>query len=199
MAVVLNYEIEQTDNSQILVFKETTGAYDALLNTDGWGAPNDVHTGATPTLTITPPGGTASVYTSAEIPELASFPTTDTGLELNLTVSNLGLPQSLDSTGMLPDGVWNIKYEVTQGANVYEVTHKVFVSGSVRCCVYKQLASIDLTDCDCNSTEKSYALQSFTFYRAIIASAACGNEDKYEDLLELTNKLCAMCGCNDDC
>jgi hypothetical protein len=193
MAVVLNFEIEQTDNAKILIFRETTGAYDALLNTDGWGAPNDDTSGTTPTLTITAPGGTEKVYTASEITGLGSFPTTDANLELELTLENLNI--EADSNGHLPDGVWTIRYDVEKGLNKYTVFHKVFVSGSVRCCVYKGLASIDLVDCDCDSKEKAYALQAFTFYMSLIANAACGNQDKYDELLKITNKLCGLCKC----
>jgi hypothetical protein len=163
MAVVLNFEIEQTDNAKILIFRETTGAYDALLNTDG------------------------------KITGLGSFPTTDANLELELTLENLNI--EADSNGHLPDGVWTIRYDVEKGLNKYTVFHKVFVSGSVRCCVYKGLASIDLVDCDCDSKEKAYALQAFTFYMSLIANAACGNQDKYDELLKITNKLCGLCKC----
>lgn len=193
MAVVLNFEVEETDNAKILIFKETTGAYDALLNTDGWGTPNDDTSGTTPTLTITPPNGTAVTYTVATLPGLASFPTTDGNLELELTTDKLGIDP--DDKGHLPDGVWTIEYKVVKGLNNYTVLHKVFVSGSVRCCVYKGLASIDLVDCDCDSKEKAYALQAFTFYMATIANAACGNENKYDELLSITGKLCGMCNC----
>lgn len=193
MAVLLNFEVEETDNASILIFKETTGAYDALLNSDGWGAPNDDISGTTPTLTITPPGGTAKTYTTSSLTGLGSFPTTDSGLELELTLSNLGIDG--DAKGHLPDGVWTIEYIVKKGTNTYKTLHKVFVSGSVRCCVYKNLASIDLCDKDCDSSDKAYALQAFTFYMSLIANASCGNEDKYNDLLVATNKLCGLCKC----
>jgi hypothetical protein len=192
MAVLLNFEVEQTDNAQTLIFTETTGAYDNPLNTDGWGAPNDT-VGGTPTLTITPPGGTAKVFTSDNLAGLASFPTTDSNLQLDITLDKLGI--DANDRGHLPDGVWTFKYEVTKGLNAYETLHKVFVSGSVRCCVYKSLATIDLVDCDCDSREKNYALQAYTYYMSLIANAACGNEDKYDELLGLTGKLCGLCNC----
>lgn len=193
MATVTNFTIEQSDNAKKLIFKESTGAYDALLNTDGWGSPNDVHTGGTATLTITPPNSTtATVYDSTDITGLASFPTTDTGLELEITTDDISAGTDAKHT----DGVWTILYTVTTAtAVVYTVTHKVFISGSVRCCVYGKLAAIDTVDCDCDSTEKTYALQAFTFYRSLIANAACGNEDKYTELLALTSKLCSTNKC----
>lgn len=192
MAVVVNFEIEQSDNAKKLIFKETTGLYDALLNTDGWETPNDTAVGGTATLTITPPGGTATEYDSTDIAGLASFPTSNAALELEITTDDLNTGEDAKHA----DGVWTFLYTVTAASTtVYTVEHKVFISGSIRCCVYKKLAAIDTVDCDCDSTEKSYALQAFTYYRSLIANAACGNEDKYTELLALTNKLCSTNKC----
>ena len=192
MATVLNFEIEQSDNAKTLIFKETTGAYDALLNTDGWGSPNEaVGDAVTTTLTITTPGGSATDYTSAEITGLGSFPTADTGLELEITSDDLNTGEDVKHA----DGVWTFKYTVVTSGTTYTTEHKVFISGSIRCCVYKKLAAIDTVDCDCDSSEKAYALQAFTYYRALIANAACGNEDKYDELLALTGKLCSTNKC----
>lgn len=198
MAVVLNFEIEQSDNAKKLIFKETTGAYDALLNADGWGAPNEDTTdeavASATALTITTPGGTATTYTGATTGWSAltnSYPTTDNDVELEITSDMLGTGDDVKHT----DGVWTFKYEITTGTTTYTTEHKVFISGSIRCCVYKKLAAIDTVDCNCDSTEKTYALEAFTFYRSLIANASCGNEDKYTELLALTGKLCSTNKC----
>jgi hypothetical protein len=207
MAVVLNFVIEQSDNAKKLIFGETTGAYDASLNTDGWGTPNedtsDEAVSSATSLTITPPAADGSAqdpatagttYTGTNPKWLAlinSYPTTDTGLELEITSQMLGG----DTDEKHPDGVWTFKYEITTGTQTYTTEHKVFVSGSIRCCVNKKLAAIDTVDCDCDSTEKSYALQAYTFYLSLLANADCGNEDGYKDILSLTRKLCSTNKC----
>lgn len=207
MATVLNFEIEQSDDAKKLIFKETTGAYDASLNTDGWGSPNeatsDEAVNTATALTITPPAADGSAqdpttagttYTGATILWTAldaSFPTTNTGLELEITTDMLGS----GADGVHTDGVWTFTYVIVTATTTYTTTHKVFVSGSIRCCVYKKLAAIDTVDCGCDSTEKVYALEAFTFYRSLIANAACGNETKYKELLALTRKLCSSNKC----
>lgn len=207
MAVVLNFEIEQSDNAKKLIFKETTGAYDASTNTDGWGSPNedtsDEAVSTATSLTITPPAADGSAqdpttagttYTGADASWTAldaSYPTTDSGIELEITSDMLDTGDDVKHT----DGVWTFTYSITTGTGTYATTHKVFISGSIRCCVYKKLAAIDTVDCDCDSTDKTYALEAFTFYRSLIANAACGNEDKYKEILALTQKLCSTNKC----
>jgi len=194
MATVLNFEIEQSDNARKLIFKETTGAYDASLNTDGWGSPNEATSdaiAASTTLTITTPGGTATVYDNTDITGLTSFPTTDTGLELEILASDLGGAVDAQHT----DGVYTIKYTIVTSLGTYTTEHKIFISGAIRCCVYKMLAAVDADNCGCDSTEKVYALEAYTFYRALLANAACGNETGYTDLLAVINKLCSNNRC----
>ena len=194
MATLTNFVVKQSDNSKKLIFKETTGAYDANNNTDGWGTPNEDTTDAvTTTLTITDPGATTTVLTSVELAGLASFPTTDTGLELEITSQVLGGSTDVAHT----DGVYTFSYVVVTGTSTYTTEHKVFVSGSARCCVYAMLADVDTVDCDCDATEKTDALEAFTFYRSLIANAAAGNETKYTEILAIVNSLCDGCKCSD--
>ena len=207
MATVLNFEIEQSDNAKKLIFKETTGAYDGSLNTDGWGSPNedtsDEAVSTATALTITPPDAdgasqdptTAGTTYTGDDPLwpglISSFPTTNTGLELEITSDMLAAGADAVHT----DGVWTFTYVIVTATTTYTTTHKVFISGSIRCCVYKKLAAIDTVDCDCDSSEKVYALEAFTFYRSLIANAACGSENKYKELLALTRKLCSTNKC----
>lgn len=187
MSVTLNFIIEETDNSRELIFKETTGAYDAFNNTDGWGSPNEDTSDVTSlTLTITFPNGDEVVLNKATFIKLFSFPTTNTSQELVLNTEDLGL----EPDGQFVDGVYTFSYVAETASATYTTEHKVFISGKIRCCVYKKLASVKITDCNCDSSEKLDALEAFTFYRALIANASSGNEEKYDDLLEVTNKLC---------
>jgi hypothetical protein len=194
MAVLLNFEIEESDNSKKLIFKETTGAYDSSNNTDGWGSPNEATTDAvTVTLTITDPSDTETALTSTELSGLASYPTTDTSLELEIALEDLGGTTG----GKHADGVYTFEYEIVTADNTYTTTHKVFVSGQARCCVYGMLAAVDTVDCDCDAQEKTNALEAFTFYRSLIANAAAGNETKYDETLAIVNNLCDGCKCSD--
>jgi hypothetical protein len=194
MATLTNFDVEQSDNSKKLILKETTAAYDANNNTDGWGTPNEDTTDAvTTTLTITAPDETVTALTSTELAGLASFPTTDTSLELSISTQDLGG----DTDVAHADGVYTFSYEIVTGTTTYTTEHKVFVSGQARCCVYGMLADVDTVDCDCDATEKTDALEAFTFYRSLIALAADGNETKYTETLAIVNELCDGCKCED--
>jgi hypothetical protein len=199
MSLVLNFTVEESDNAKSLFFKETTGEYDALNNSDGWGGidTDNLLSVTNVVLTITNPDGDVFTLTSTEIPGLGSFPTVDSGLELEINMSHLG--GTVDDK--IDDGIWIFKYIVTTNTATYTVEHRVFISGRTRCCVYKMLASIDNCSCDCDSTDKIYALEAFTFYRALIATAACGSEERFSELMRITNKLCSgnKCSTNKSC
>ncbi len=187
MAVYLNFHIKHIDNARELAFTETTGAYHAANNTGGCGVPNPRLTDQEEaTLSITPPGGTATVlnlFTS-------SFPTTDSTQEFLIKSQDLGLGTDI----VLPDGLWEMTYTVTDTTPavdlVYTNNQTIFVSGQARCCVYGLLADADISCCDCDGSDLARALEAFTYYRAAIACAACGNSSKFAEALAIVNNYC---------
>lgn len=184
MAITLDFNIRQSDNAKDIIFTETTGAYNASDNTGGWGSPNETEADATTaTLTVTEPDGTATVIDIS-----SSFPDNDRATEWTIQSDDLG--NTADTKHA--DGLWTFLYTValpSQGTVTVEQT--IFISGSARCCVYGMLAAIDLEDCDCDGSDKARALEAFTYYRALIATAACGNTSKFTDLLTIVNKYCS--------
>lgn len=196
MALFLNFNIKESDNARELSFTETTGIYDASTNPGGWGAPNPVTTDVTATayLSILPPG-----VTTPAIVDLfpSSFPTTDNTQTVVMRSQDLGLGGTDD---ILPDGIWEMSYIVIDTVANPDVTYTndqtIFVSGQARCCVYGLLAATDISCCDCDGSDLARALEAFTFYRAAIACAACGNADKFAEALAIVNNYCDIkCKC----
>ncbi|MAH44657.1 hypothetical protein CMI37_02460 [Candidatus Pacearchaeota archaeon] len=194
MALYLNFNIKQSDNARELAFTETTGAYNGSTNPGGWGTPNpaiaDVTTSAR--LSITPPGGTATIINVS-----TTHPTVDKTIEVVIRSQDIGL----GTDTILPDGLWEMSYYVEDTVAVPNVTYTndqtIFVSGQARCCVYGLLADIDISCCDCDGSDMARALEAFTYYRAAIACAACGNTSKFTDALGIVNNYCDIkCKCD---
>lgn len=187
MAVYIDFNVSESDNAKELSFIETTGAYDPVSNTGGWGAPNEATTDATLVqLKITPPDGTEVILDITP-----DYPTTDRSI--TKTIRSQDLVTGIDDD-ILPDGLWLFKYEVTtpiQGLIINCQT--ILISGNARCCVYGLLADIDL--CDCDGSERARALEAFTYYRAAIACAASGNTEKFTELLKLIKTYCESSSC----
>ncbi len=194
MALFLNFNIKESDNARELAFTETTGAYDAANNPGGWGAPNPLTSDMeTATLSILPPGATTATDLNL-FP--SSYPTTSNIQEFIIKSQDLGLGTDVK----LPDGLWEMTYTVTDTTPnpdlVYTNNQTIFVSGQARCCVYGLLADTDISCCDCDGSDLARALEAFTYYRAAIACAACGNTSKFTEALGIVNNYCdSKCKC----
>lgn len=189
MALYLNFNVKQSDNARELAFTETTGAYNVSDNPGGWGAPNPIISNQNAAeITILPPGATiATVLNLLTV----SFPTIDNTQEFIIKSQDVGL----GTDEILPDGLWGIKYTVS-GVNSagtvdsYTNSQIIFVSGQARCCAYGLLADTDISCCDCDGSDLARALEAFTYYRAAIACAACGNGDKFTEALAIVMNYC---------
>jgi len=187
MALYLNFNIKQSDNARELAFTETTGAYHAANNPGGWGAPNPLTSDQElATLSITPPGGTATVLNLFA----SSYPTTSNIQEFIIKSQDLGLGTDVQ----LPDGLWEMTYTVTDTTPVVDLVYTndqtIFVSGQARCCAYGLLADADISCCDCDGSDLARALEAFTYYRSALACAACGNSSKFTEALAIVNNYC---------
>ena len=195
MALFLNFNIKQSDNARELAFTETTGAYNGSTNPGGWGTPNPATTDVTTSarLSILPPGATTATIINVS----STHPTVDKTIEVVIRSQDLGL----GTDAILPDGLWEMSYYVEDTVAVPNVTYTndqtIFVSGQARCCVYGLLADIDISCCDCDGSDMARALEAFTYYRAAIACAACGNTSKFTDALGIVNNYCDIkCKCD---
>tara|TARA_R110002126_G_scaffold35251_1_gene108717 strand:+ start:21380 stop:21946 length:567 start_codon:yes stop_codon:yes gene_type:complete len=184
MAIFADFNVKQSDNAKELLFTETTGIYNGVSNTGGYGAPNELTTDATAaSLEIVTPEGTT--YTLNLFGGAFNYPKNDTNNEYIIRSQNIGLGNDVE----LSDGIYNFKYTVTlptQGDVVNDQC--ILISGKARCCVYSMLANININDCD--GSDRRRALEAFTYYRAAIACAASGEASKFTELLQLVSKYC---------
>jgi len=185
----VDFNILQSDNAREFKFYETTGAYDANDNPGGYGTPNDTTGDVTSALLkVTPPGGTE---VTLDLLVLSSFfPTTDKTKEFSIKSQDLSLGQDIQ----FADGAWTFKYEIEAPNEATTVINNqtILISGKARCCVYGLLADVDL--CDCDGTDLARALEAYTYYRAAVACAACGDASKFADILKIIDKYC-NCKC----
>ena len=182
MAVVLSFEICQSNDCKTLTFVETTGAY-ALTNITGWGTPNEDTTAATSaTLVITPPSG---VVYSIDLFALSDFPKSDTTFEYELDETSLGLTAS----SKYPDGIYHFTYTVVTDSTTYtqQITQAFYCQ--VQCCVYSMFKDLDVT-CDCSLELKTKAIDAYLLLKGLMYSANCGNTTNFNAELATLQKIC---------
>lgn len=193
MSVTLQFKIEESNDCKSLTFRETTGLYDSVNNTSGWGTPNNATTDAeTATLTITDPAGvvtTINLFTQG-------FPTNNIYQTYTILNTDLGL----SSSASLSDGEWDFVYQVTRTTATafdFSQTVKKLFYCVAKCCVFKMFADIpEDNECDCNSDDITKAEKARGFLQGLIYAANCGLVSKFNNLLTTINKLCKNQNCS---
>lgn len=188
MATVVSAKVCQSNNCSTLSFVETTGAYNSLSNTTGWGTPNEATSDATSAvLTIQNPSGT--IYT-IDLFATTLFPTTNTVLEYEIPLTSIGLTAS----SQIEDGVYIFTYTVVTATTTYRKNWKQAFYCQVACCVRSMILDLDL-ECDCGDDLKERAIDAFLLLKGLMYSSNSGNISKFEEQLELLQKICL----NKDC
>lgn len=188
-ALVLNTEVCQTSNCKSLIFKETTGIYNATSNPGGWDNPNPATAGATAAeLAITAPNGT--IYTIDLFSQ--GFPSSTSELEFEITADLIGGV----ANDTIPDGIYTINYTVVDASGITYIKTLIqsFIC-NVECCVYSMFKSIDFS-CDCSQDAKTKALDAWLLFKALQYSSGCGSTDNFNTNLATLQKLCLNANCN---
>lgn len=184
MALVLDFNVQQSYNCKKLIFTETTGAYSAG-NLTGWGAPNPLTSAATTaTLTITNPAGTSYVlnlFTS-------SFPTTSVSTEYAVTFDLIG--GSVNTA--ITDGIYTFLYTTLVGATTYTQTKKITLTCNVACCVYSMFKDIDF-ECDCSQDTKNKAIDAWILLKGLQSN--CGTTADFDTDLATLQRICLNSNC----
>lgn len=190
MAVVLSFEICEGSGCNSLIFKETTGAYNAETNITGWGAPNEPTSDATAaTLTIELGDGTS--YT-IDLFATGDFPTTDTTFEYEILPTQIGYASDDDQ---IDDQIITFTYSVTTDSTTYtQVVVQAFYC-QVQCCVNTMFVELDF-ECDCAQNEIDTALKAFAMLQGLKQASGCGNTTNFNNILTQLNKLCANSDCS---
>lgn len=194
MGLVLDFNIIQSKNNEVLVFKELTENY-TLSNTGGWESPNPPLSDAiSAELIITLPDETTA-QTAIDL-FAQNFPTDDTTLEYEIDMSMLGG----SSGNKFEDGLYKVEYVVElSGSRTFSTTHTFLLYGKVKCCVDKMVAALPARYCSCKDDKFiTNALLATTLLEGLEKAACCGQTDKFDNLLTILNRLCdpANCGCN---
>ncbi len=168
-----------------------TGAYDAILNTTGWGAPNIATSDINETHLIISLNGTVIV----DITDPSGLPTDNPNLQYEVTATVMG-------GTTIPDGLYQIEYIVIDGASTY-TTGKIYklFSCNTKCCVSRMFAKIaTLKDCSCDSTIITNALYAGALLEGLLANKDCGNMVNMQSLISKLNQICNFtnsdCGCS---
>jgi len=191
---VLDFSVCQSSDCQSFSFNETSGVY-SLSNSGGWGGSNnfDIADAVEARIIVTLPNGT--------IAPTLTLPTTfpdSTGLVIKtITAGDLGL------TGGLPDGIYNIEYQVdisNVNSNIvsFSARKSTFFSCTVKCCIDKLISKIAASECDCDDVALKNATLAHGLYLSLLYNAGCGNTTEVATLLTRLTKLCSIqnCGCS---
>lgn len=185
----LSYSICQNKSCKSLQFSETTGAYNSLSNTGGFGSPNVDTTDATSALLkVLIPGATTTV----DIDLFPDFPTVDNEFEREITSADLGL--TADSK--LEDGVYEITYEVIADGVTYTELNNIFLYCNVQCCINQMIAKIPSKHCSCSDSSVSDALTAYMLMKSLEHAAVCGKKTKFANTLKVLNNICKNTNCS---
>jgi hypothetical protein len=196
MALQVNFKVKTNTTRLYFDFYETTGQYSFPSNPGGYGAPNLLTTDIDyAKLIITKNGATTSYTVSMPIP-----PSTTGTLAIPVYNTDMGLT----STDKIPDGIYNIKYEVGQLVNGSEVPLSAmdytvdFVEG-LKCCLSKLRKNISIpVDNGCGCSDKS--LEKVANAQALLDSicylVGCDQIDRADAVISYLANFCS-CNCSE--
>lgn len=187
-------------NYTSLNLADASGVYDVNTNPTGWGAPNKAISDVTSAeLTITLPNG--SIVVVDIIGDLGIDFATATTADL---VYNIPYSLLSGTDGLMPDGVYDIIYDITADSVDYTTTATVMTYYVVQESVYNRIKLVPeyytCSDCDNKFVKETSTI--FMLLQALIASSQYSNTVRFEDILSgLTDIMsfdssnCTSCGC----
>lgn len=219
----IKMSVTTNDACTTLTFEDTTGAYDAVTNPHGWGAPGQPAITDVKSITLTlvnETNSTTVVYTIACNAGVITdcHVSIDGGASQEITSQLPALTLPLDSTNpfdllgsygidmpSLEDGVWRTYYAVTgtydNGSGViqnwnYTVQTANTVDCSVCCCVSKMFQAID-ANCGCEDKSWLKAMRARAYQlAAVYITDATGDVEKAVANLNMAQDICeGNCGC----
>jgi hypothetical protein len=184
MAVNLDFSITQSCNCKTLTFKELTGAYDAITNVTGWGAPNEATSDAISAyVNIETPTGSSIIFA------LDDFPTSDTCTVTADITGTAGNGIGLNSN--FPSGLYEFQYVVITGTTTYTRTRQMYLYCTLKCCVDKLFANINFEDCECNDPQIDEALLALALLRGLAYHVSVANYTEADAIKTKLTNLCA--------
>lgn len=155
MAVALALTYSQSNDAKTLLLTDNTGAYDAVTNTGGWGAPNQVTSDVvlssattvdkywlTLDVTYTNSSDESTVYDTIDLyDEFTSEFSKSYGMEFELTMAHLlesGVAAGT-ATDVFPDGIYDVVYTITEADTdllVYIKDYELLIYGNIQIAVF---------------------------------------------------------------
>lgn len=183
MAVSIDFNICINSPCDTFTLTEITGAYSAS-NTTGWGAPNALTSSVTTAvLQATSPSGTVTTFNLLT----HSFPSDNYSYQYDILASLLGGYE---------DGKWDFLLYYTDGVNTYQKRHVYYFYCTTKCCVDTMLANMEILDCeDCKNEQISDFMYAKFLLEGLKYAASCQQENNFNSIKSVLDKLCANSGC----
>lgn len=209
MALQVSLSSIQQNSCAEWVFTDNTGAYDAVTNTDGWGAQNlPIDDGTITYAELIISKYTDGVTTGDQITiDIISNWEDLTGLtsdpyDTGTTVANVVFTLTSDFGLDLSDGVYQVTYRVGDGTtyddstNKSSVTYNIATYCNIECCVEQRLANSP-TEYSCVECSNSYidiTMTLWTLLQALKLAACSASIDKYLTILATLQSACEEAG-----
>lgn len=211
MALSLSLINVQTNNCASWVFTDSTGTYDAGINTGGWkvsgGAGSNLQVDNDSVkcaeLIFTLPSGTEVTIDIMELWEdltglnnvAFDSSTTPDVLIYTVTASMLGAVT-------IPDGIYTVVYRVGDAATYATstlkstVTYTLAVYCNIECCVEQRLANTptEYTCETCSNDHLEITMTLWTLLQALKMSACLASTSKFENILATLQDACEEAG-----
>lgn len=210
MAVALALTYSQSNDAKTLLFTDNTGAYDAVTNTGGWGAPNQVTSDIvlssattvdkywlTLDITYTNSSNESTTYDTIDLyDEFTSKFSDPYGMEFELNMTHL-LESGVAAgavTDVFPDGIYDVTYTITEADTdllVYAKDYELLVYGNIQIAVFDMIrenVSTVYKQKLFNADERDWqelleASFIYAYYNGLIASADDAERSKKIEML----------------
>lgn len=183
MSFRLNFTISQPTGCTTIVLIDNTGDYAVFSNPTGYGSPNPERADITAAYAdITCPDGTVVTAIPCTLP--TTQPT-----ETSITATQLGVA--------VEDGIYTIRYYVTDGINTYDITKSPLYYCNIQCCLDKLVAQLKVdTCCDCDNEALDAANRLDWYIQGAISAADCEKPNKAKKNLAAAQFMCTQRKCN---
>lgn len=190
MSLVLKFFITELDNCESIKITEVTGAYDASLNSGGWGAPNPTIASATSATLLIEKRNSDGTYTAYNTIDLYNTLPNITETPFSITSDDAGF----GTNSTFPDGIYRMTYTVAGSGFSAQTIKYIVLYGQIKIC-FKE-SSLALSQCSCNCDSLEDSLVNIDFYIGQLAVAQdSGNLTWINNTLEKLTNLCTECGC----
>lgn len=187
----LQTSLTSTNDCKSLVFKELTAQNGGLL-------PSYPTYAGVDEFKITMPDGTVIDLTTY-IQNSGLFPTADITVELSIPNTLLGL----SADDKLPDGIYTVKYVVSDSLGGFSLvtfvsTQSFVISCQLACCLAAKITEINFDGCqDCIKEDVSDLFLAVMLLEGACFLLACGKPDDANKNIQLVKDYCNFNRCTD--